>query len=241
MPYKDKKKAKERCREYYITHSDTIKERTKKYRKEHPEKRREYNKRYLERHPGYNKKYHKEHIERAIECGRKWCREHPEQVRKIKNKSLKEHPEKRRESCREYHKNHVEQIKEYRKRHIEQDRKSKNKYNKRRRMTSMGRLNNSISSNVRQSLLGNKANGHWESLVGWTIEQGRKHFEGLFVQGMSWDNYGNKVGYWSIDHIKPISKYNFSIPEDLGFKQCWALSNLRPMWHIENIRKGNRA
>jgi hypothetical protein len=85
------------------------------------------------------------------------------------------------------------------------------------------------------ALRGKKNRRRWESLVGYTPEQLKNHIESLFVDGMSWDNYGR--GGWHIDHIIPISAFNFEKPEDLDFKRCWSLSNLQPMWEQENFRK----
>ncbi len=66
------------------------------------------------------------------------------------------------------------------------------------------------------------------------------HLESKFEDWMNWDNYGRKKGYWSVDHIKPISSFSFSSYDDKEFKKCWALENLRPLDHIENIKKYNK-
>ena len=63
------------------------------------------------------------------------------------------------------------------------------------------------------------------------------HLEKQFRNGMSWDNYGP---YWHIDHIKPVSHFNFQSKNDSEFKECWALSNLQPLLKSENLSKGNR-
>ena len=55
---------------------------------------------------------------------------------------------------------------------------------------------------------------------------------------MSWDNYGRNG--WEIDHIKPISSFNFNSYKDKEFKECWSLENLQPLWAEENIRKSNK-
>ena len=51
---------------------------------------------------------------------------------------------------------------------------------------------------------------------------------------MTWDNYGE----WHVDHIRPIS--NFTLIDDPEFKECWALSNLQPLWSIDNFSKSPR-
>ena len=57
------------------------------------------------------------------------------------------------------------------------------------------------------------------------------HFEKLFKENMSWDNYGE----WEIDHIIPIS--TGKTIEDV-IKLCH-YSNLQPLWKKENNIKGS--
>ncbi len=81
-----------------------------------------------------------------------------------------------------------------------------------------------------------KGGSHWESLVGYTIEELRNHLESQFTKGMTWENYGK----WHIDHIIPISFFQYVSPDDVEFKMCWRLENLRPLLGIDNIKKGNK-
>lgn len=75
--------------------------------------------------------------------------------------------------------------------------------------------------------------------VGYSFDQLRFHIESQFNDGMTWENYGNpKQGKgWHIDHIIPTCAFGFSSYEDEDFKKCWALSNLRPLWAEDNLRK----
>jgi hypothetical protein len=101
------------------------------------------------------------------------------------------------------------------------------------------RLRMNVSCSIWQSLKrsgSNKSNTHWEKLVGYSLSDLKKHLEKLFIPGMSWDNYGD----WHIDHIIPVSKFNFSDPSHLDFKRCWSLKNLRPLWALDNLRKNNK-
>jgi 5-methylcytosine-specific restriction endonuclease McrA len=47
---------------------------------------------------------------------------------------------------------------------------------------------------------------------------------------MTWENYGE----WRVDHIKPISSFNFTDINDDEFKKCWPLENLQPLCEKEN-------
>lgn len=67
----------------------------------------------------------------------------------------------------------------------------------------------------------------------------KQHIEKQFTEGMSWDNYGNKIGQWSIDHIIPRSFFNEYLTDITEQKLCFHYGNLRPMWHHENMRKSD--
>ncbi len=60
------------------------------------------------------------------------------------------------------------------------------------------------------------------------------HIESMFKPGMSWVNYGS----WHIDHIKPLALFDLSNNDDV--KAAFALSNLQPIWALENLRKNKR-
>jgi hypothetical protein len=62
----------------------------------------------------------------------------------------------------------------------------------------------------------------------------RGYLENMFSDGMSWDNYGFRKGQWSVDHIRPVSSFDHltSTVKDIN-----ALSNLRPMWSVDNNKK----
>ena len=53
---------------------------------------------------------------------------------------------------------------------------------------------------------------------------------------MTWDNYGE----WHIDHIIPISYFDYSSYDDETFKICWDLNNLQPLWAKDNLIKSNK-
>jgi len=80
------------------------------------------------------------------------------------------------------------------------------------------------------------------SLLGCSLEELTKHFESLFTEGMSWDNYGNPNGdhsnSWHIDHIKPCSLFDLTQEEEQ--RKCFHYSNLQPLWGIDNMKKSNK-
>lgn len=97
------------------------------------------------------------------------------------------------------------------------------------------KLRSAMGSAIYRSLKrGAKSGAKWQDLVGYTAVDLMRHMERQFIKGMSWDNYGKG---WHIDHIVPVSAFQIESPQDDEFQQCWALSNLRPLWARENIVK----
>lgn len=152
----------------------------------------------------------------------KYYKKHPR-----KPKDPQETKEKYRETARKWKINNPEKVK-----------KTWQKRDKKRYSTPKGKLNKAISYRMWASLKGNKVGHHWESLVDYSVLQLKKHIEKQFLPGMTWENYGHET--WHIDHIIPISAFNFNSPNDIDFKRCWSLKNLRPLWASENFRKHNK-
>mgnify|MGYP001193157389 CR=1 FL=1 len=129
--------------------------------------------------------------------------------------------------------------KSYQKRYSKSEKKKRyqNEYIKTKYKNNLKyRLGCNMSSAVRSALKGKKGGRSWEDLVGYTVEDLMKCLESKFEPWMNWENHGE----WQIDHIKPISLFNFTNIEDNEFKECWALSNLQPLGKIENRRKSNK-
>lgn len=133
------------------------------------------------------------------------------------------------------HKNHMYEVsKIWRSENIDKVRAMRRKHIAKVRSVPKGRLSTNISRNIRASIVNAKGGTHWEELVGFTIDQLKKHLEKRFKPGMTWENYGT---YWQIDHKTPVSVFNFEKPEDIDFRLCWSLKNLQPLEAKENNKK----
>jgi hypothetical protein len=62
------------------------------------------------------------------------------------------------------------------------------------------------------------------------------HLERQFLPGMSWENRTR----WDVDHIVPLKAFSFTSAEDPDFRAAWHLSNLRPLWSGDNVKKQGR-
>lgn len=102
------------------------------------------------------------------------------------------------------------------------------------------RLEKAIKAGIQSSIRnGTKAGRRTTDLLGYTYEELKSHLERQFTKGMSWDNYGGYYG-WHVDHIIPLVSFDYQTPDDPSFKDCWALTNLRPLWGRENRAKKDK-
>ena len=68
----------------------------------------------------------------------------------------------------------------------------------------------------------------------YTVPDLRKHLEKKFKPGMGWHN----MDKWHIDHVVPVSLFNFDSVKDEEFLQAYSLYNLQPLWAYDNLVKG---
>lgn len=216
-------KVREYRRRYFRLHHKEISEKQRKFRKDHPDAMKKYYKCKL-RIPKdliyeRNKLIYQARIIQELTL---------EEIGKIfRRKGGPLSRQRILQIVRKYQ-NHPEYIKEKEKR---------NQRRKERRQTDFKfRLDQNIGSKICECLRGKKANRRWEELVGYTLEDLIKHLESLFEPWMNWDNYGK----WEIDHIKPKSSFYYETAEDLEFKKCWGLENLRPLEKTVNNEKRDK-
>jgi len=80
--------------------------------------------------------------------------------------------------------------------------------------------------------IGTKKENYTEEISGYSAIDLKIHLESLFVDEMCWDNYGD----WHIDHIIPVSYFDENTPVSV----INALSNLQPLWKLDNLSKGKK-
>lgn len=98
------------------------------------------------------------------------------------------------------------------------------------------RLHRNVTKTIKDCLDGKRRSQEIFIRLGWNVQDLIIHLESLFSDGMSWENYGE----WHIDHIMPRSMTPYVSLDDENFAKCWKLSNLQPLWALDNMRKGNK-
>lgn len=158
-----------------------------------------------------------------------------------------------------YYQNHKEQDKIYKKLYYLKNKIRITKYNriyiKNKRSSNINfRIKEIISAAIRLGLKTNNGYKNKQSCLKhlpYTIKELKERLESLFKPWMTWKNHGvynsktwndnNPATWtWNIDHITPHSNFKYISMEDQAFRDCWALSNLRPLSSKQNILDGNR-
>lgn len=71
-----------------------------------------------------------------------------------------------------------------------------------------------------------------QEILGYSASDLKYHIENLFTEGMSWKNWGE----WHIDHIIPLHSFDKETPIHI----VNSLSNLRPLWAEENLKRSKK-
>jgi len=163
----------------------------------------------------YQKKYH-----------RIWQQNNRKKLRKIQKKYYENNKDVCLYSSRQWAINNYEKVKELARNWRRNKWKTDLKFN----------LTVKLFRGINISTKKNKENRMWEKLVGYTCKDLKKHLKKTIPSGYTWQDYLR--GKLQIDHIIPISAFNYTKPENMSFKKCWSLKNLRLLPIRENKIKG---
>ena len=239
--------SREASRKWRAANPEKHKESQRKYRAANREKIREYQKKYRAADPERIRKNNRE-------ATRKWRAKDPEKARKLntqKNRIWRaNNPEKPREALRRFHENHPEyqrkwkaanpeKVKKFRRKWKAANPEYQKKWKKHKRATDPNwKLTENMRSGMNSALAGRSKSAPTMKIIGCTAEALFKHLLSCASREpwMTRENYGK--GGWDVDHIIAVQKWDYNCP--LQFALCWDKSNLQPMEHIANVKKGAR-
>lgn len=114
--------------------------------------------------------------------------------------------------------------------------KAKQKRRNDKIMTDPGKHLMKMICNRLSDVMSGRRRGDSKKLADYTsfssTEEAKEHFQSLFLEGMTLENYGS---FWEIDHIIARKWYDENDEEDL--MRCWHKSNLQPLEGGENNKK----
>lgn len=176
---------------------------------------------YAERGKELSKIYAENNAEKLREYNKVYYRNNAEKIKANAGKYYRENREHYKELNEKYRKEKSDYYKNYEKNHRE----------RRKELWQEKKIDLNLHKSVIDSLKNNKPNYWCYTVLDYNYEQLRQHLELQFTPEMSWDNYGL---VWEIDHIIPKNQFQFESYNDLQFKQCWSLSNIRPILKSDN-------
>jgi len=156
------------------------------------------------------------------------------------------------EENKKYREKNKDKLIAYRKTRADKDRENQRKWQSKKRKTDPSfRLRNYISSRIAVAIKKNgvSKNGSMLKYLPYSMDKLKEHLESLFEPWMTWENHGNyrvdtwddndpSTWAWQIDHIKPHSDFKYKTMNSDNFRECWALSNLRPLSAKQNLIDG---
>jgi len=169
----------------------------------------------------YQKEYYKDNKEKRINYQKVYYRKNID----FKLAYHKKYREANIENIRQYREANKKYLNEYDRAYRKERRRTDPEYKLTIKMRRMLRRVIEVTNETKKSST--------FKILGYTSSDLKSHIESQFLPGMTWDN----TDEWHIDHIYPISRFIKEGIEDP--KIINSLENLRPMWKIDNLSKGN--
>ena len=183
----------------------------------------------------YLREWRAKNREKTRKYVREWRAKNPEKSREQNRKDLKTFRKKNPGYGREWSKKYRAENPE---KASEQNKKDLKTFRIKNRGNPIYRMQQNMRSALCAALSGKRKSQPTMDIIGCTVEELFEHLESCpsWESWMTRENYG-KNG-WDVDHIIAISKWSKNCP--LQFALCWDKSNLQPLEHIANIKKGGR-
>jgi len=153
--------------------------------------------------------------EETKEYMKKWFKDHPENIKKSQKKYYRKNREKRLKCSKQWAINNYERVKE-----LSRDWR-RNKWRTDLKFNLTVKVFRGINLSTKKNIEGRL----WEKFVGYPCGALIKRLKSTIPNGYNWQDYID--GKLQIDHIVPISTFSYTKPEQLNFKECWNLYNLR--------------
>jgi hypothetical protein len=139
-----------------------------------------------------------------------------------------------KEYSKKYRRENKERLKEKANQRIDVIRKSRIRFHNKNKNDISYKIRRNLSKRLWKCLKFINSKPKTLKLLGCDIDTLKNHLQLKFIQGMTWDNYGE----WHIDHIKPCASFDLINPDQQ--KVCFHYTNLQPLWASDNCSKGAR-
>lgn len=181
-------------------------------------------------------KYYHGNREKCIELTKEYKENNKDHIREYSKNYQAENKSKLNENRRDHRDIHKDQINLYQREWREKNREHTRTYHRSYSIVYNSRYSwrkawRTILSNTLKRF-GTDKMDKTINMLGYSSMDLKIHIESKFIEGMSWENYGE----WHIDHIKPVSSFDISTPMYI----VNGLDNLQPLWKFDNLSKGKK-
>jgi hypothetical protein len=248
---KNADKVNERSKKYQLENAEKLKEYKKQYDIENADKLNEYRKQYYlenaDKHKEYRKQYYLENTDKLNERSKQYRLENIDKYKEQSRQYRLENIDKIKEQSRQYYLENIDKVKErtklYQLENPDKIRERKRIYfanmKENNPMRYLAHIQRKQLSNCLKYINENKK-GHSIEYLGCSYEDFHKHIE-TKINNWNTDNPNNLMDFTNIhiDHIKPISRFNFT-DEGEELLDCCNYTNLQPLLMIDNLSKNNK-
>ena len=185
----------------------------------------------------YMKEYYLKNKEQIQKQQKEYRLKTKEHIKEVSKEYYSKNKEERSKQFKKYYSENIEKRKEYFKEYnskLENRERRRNHVNNRYNTDINFRISQICRARILQALKSLNKSASTIKLIGCTPDELRRHIESKFEPWMTWENQGR--GGWDIEHIKACANFNLGDPEQQC--ACFNWSNLQPMEHIANIKKG---
>lgn len=183
------------------------------------------------------RRWHEENRDRSRAKSAEWRTANPEKVKQANREAYAADKDAAKRRYAEWKENNRDARAAYMQKWREENPDKASQYQANRARSVQFRLENAVRCRIWTGITrGSKRGRRTRDILPFSIDELTAHLERQFLPNMSWANYGK----WHIDHIIPLSAFNYSTPDDPDFLAAWSLNNLRPLWASDNLAKSSR-
>ena len=191
------------------------------------------------KHQARAKSYYESNQEKLVKKTKQWREENSEKAQKYMKMYYEENKEYFFKKGRDWREDNQEKIGQQQVQFYKNNLGKQWQYTKRRLENNLqARLANNIRARLRNALKKRDQQKPCSAILelGCTQQELVIYVEKQLSSNMNWNNYGVGIGKWNLDHSIPLASFNLEDIEQ--FKKASHYSNLKPMWSVDNSRKG---
>lgn len=198
-----------------------------------------YKARNRERDRAKEAEYRAKNPDKVVASRQRFVATHPGKMTEYQRRHYCENRDEIKQRSRDYYAANKDRLSELAKKwkasNPEKRAEIARRYKEKVRSTPEGKLASRIAARIRAAFAsgGYKKSGKTAEILGCDWEFFKSHIERQFLPDMTWARFGSEI---HLDHIVPIA--SAECEDDIV--RLNHFTNLRPLWSIDNMKKGDR-